>query len=232
MGNQVSAGNPSRYKIILPTLDPPEFAPPEPLSISIIERSKRAVQSMLKCISLAISHHIDDRQTDRRIGLFDEKLHPLTKAKIPDNYDDINPDHKKIYKFIQKLFNSPKLTGDYAVIALIYIERLMANMELELTPCNWKRITTAAVLLASKTWDDQVGLNGDVHILKKVIVLDLEELEEQFLKKINFNTFVTLTEYTQYYKDLHKLAEENNLGYLSAPLSEESALRLRDMLKL
>ena len=41
------------------------------------------------------------------------------------------------------------------IIALVYIERLLLKSGLGLTGQNWRRIAITALIMASKTWDDE-----------------------------------------------------------------------------
>lgn len=49
--------------------------------------SQPNLKNTVKCVSLAIYYHIKNRSDDRRIEIFDEKLHPLTRDPVPDDYD-------------------------------------------------------------------------------------------------------------------------------------------------
>lgn len=42
---------------------------------------------------------------------------------VPQDYDQHNPEHRQIYKFIRTLFNSAQLTAECAIITLVYLER-------------------------------------------------------------------------------------------------------------
>ncbi|KAH8328352.1 hypothetical protein KR067_008401 [Drosophila pandora] len=192
--------------------------------------SQPNLKNTVKCVSLAIYYHIKNRQSDRRLDIFDEKLHPLTHDPVPDNYDTHNPEHRQIYKFVRTLFNAAQLTAECAIITLVYLERLLTYAELDVGPCNWKRMVLGAILLASKVWDDQAVWNVDYcQILKDITVEDMNELERQFLELLQFNINVPSSVYAKYYFDLRTLAEANELNFPTEPLSKERAQKLEAM---
>ncbi|XP_017065453.2 LOW QUALITY PROTEIN: cyclin-Y-like protein 1 [Drosophila eugracilis] len=192
--------------------------------------SQPNLKNTVKCVSLAIYYHIKNRQSDRRLDIFDEKLHPLTHDQVPDNYDTHNPEHRQIYKFVRTLFNAAQLTAECAIITLVYLERLLTYAELDVGPCNWKRMVLGAILLASKVWDDQAVWNVDYcQILKDITVEDMNELERQFLELLQFNINVPSSVYAKYYFDLRTLAEANELNFPTEPLSKERAQKLEAM---
>lgn len=47
-------------------------------------------------------------------------------------------------------------------MALAYIERLVALTNVTLLPITWRRITLAALMLASKVWEDLAVHNKDI----------------------------------------------------------------------
>ncbi|KAH8352150.1 hypothetical protein KR084_002296 [Drosophila pseudotakahashii] len=192
--------------------------------------SQPNLKNTVKCVSLAIYYHIKNRQSDRRLDIFDEKLHPLTHDQVPENYDTHNPEHRQIYKFVRTLFNAAQLTAECAIITLVYLERLLTYAELDVGPCNWKRMVLGAILLASKVWDDQAVWNVDYcQILKDITVEDMNELERQFLELLQFNINVPSSVYAKYYFDLRTLAEANELNFPTEPLSKERAQKLEAM---
>lgn len=108
--------------------------------------SQPNLKNTVKCVSLAIYYHIKNRQSDRRLDIFDEKLHPLTNDLVPDEYDIHNPEHRQIYKFVRTLFNAAQLTAECAIITLVYLERLLTYAELDVAPSNWKRMVLGKLL--------------------------------------------------------------------------------------
>lgn len=192
--------------------------------------SQPNLKNTVKCVSLAIYYHIKNRQSDRRIDIFDERSHPLTREGVPEDYDRHNPEHRQIYKFVRTLFNAAQLTAECAIITLVYLERLLTYAELDIASCNWKRIVLGAILLASKVWDDQAVWNVDYcQILKDITVEDMNELERQFLEMLQFNINVPSSVYAKYYFDLRSLAEANDLSFPTEPLSKERAQKLEAM---
>ncbi|CAG9839021.1 unnamed protein product [Diabrotica balteata] len=192
--------------------------------------SQPNLKNTVKCVALAIYYHIKNRDSQREIDIFDEKLHPLTRDGVSDDYDKYNPEHKQIYKFVRTLFNAAQLTAECAIITLVYLERLLTYAELDIQPSNWKRIVLGAILLASKVWDDQAVWNVDYcQILKDITVEDMNELERQFLELLQFNINVPSSVYAKYYFDLRTLAEANDLTFPSEPLSIERAQKLEAM---
>ncbi|GJQ67603.1 hypothetical protein Trydic_g8407 [Trypoxylus dichotomus] len=192
--------------------------------------SQPNLKNTVKCVALAIYYHIKNRDSERTIGIFDERLHPLTKEGVSDEYDKHNPEHRQIYKFIRTLFNAAQLTAECAITTLVYLERLLTYAELDIAPSNWKRIVLGAILLASKVWDDQAVWNVDYcQILRDISVKDMNELEREFLELLQFNINVPASVYAKYYFDLRTLAEANDLSFPCEPLSRDRAQKLEAM---
>lgn len=190
--------------------------------------SQPNIKATIKCVALAVYYCIKHRENDKRtMEVFDEKKHPLTRERVPSDYDKREPDHRHIYRFIRTLFSAAQLTAECAIVTLVYLERLLAYAEIVLCPANWKRIVLGAILLASKVWDDQAVWNVDYcQILKDITVEDMNELERQFLELLQFNINVPSGVYAKYYFDLRVLADENNLVFPVEQLSKDRALRL------
>ncbi|XP_022102099.1 cyclin-Y-like protein 1 [Acanthaster planci] len=191
------------------------------------------LKATIKCVALAIYYHIKNRESDRQMDIFDEKLHRLTKDPLPDDYFKTNPEHKHIYRFIRMLFNAAQLTAECAIVTLVYLERLLTYAEIDITPTNWKRMVLGAILLASKVWDDQAVWNVDYcQILKDLTVEDMNELERQFLEMVQFNINVPSSVYAKYYFDLRALADAYEISFPSEPLSKERAQTLEAISRL
>uniref|UniRef100_A0A8C9XGZ7 Cyclin-like domain-containing protein n=1 Tax=Sander lucioperca TaxID=283035 RepID=A0A8C9XGZ7_SANLU len=195
--------------------------------------SQPNLKSTIKCVALAIYYHIKNRDSNRSLDIFDEKKHPLTVKKVPEDYSVVDPEHKLIYRFIRTLFSSAQLTAECAIVTLVYLERLLTYAEMDICPCNWKRIVLGAILLASKVWDDQAVWNVDYcQILKDITVEDMNEMERHFLELLQFNINVPASVYAKYYFDLRSLADENNLSFPLEPLNNKRAQKLEAISRL
>ena len=118
---------------------------------------------------------MDHRQTfttlniDRFTGTsgFSTAFHMIFNTVINDYFYNV-------FRFVRTLFNAAQLTAECAIIALVYLERLLTYAEMDIMPLNWRRMVLGSVLLASKVWDDQAVWNVDYcHILKDISVEDM-----------------------------------------------------------
>ncbi|XP_057398085.1 cyclin-Y-like protein 1 isoform X1 [Balaenoptera acutorostrata] len=184
-------------------------------------------------LTLAIYYHIKNRDADRSLDIFDERLHPLTREKVPEKYFEHDPEHKFIYRFVHALCSATQLTAESAVITLVYLERLLTYAEIDICPTNWKRIVLGAILLASNFWDNQAVWNVDYcQILKDITVEDMNEMERHVLELLHVDIIVPFSVYVKHYFDLRSLADDNNLNVLFTPLSKERAQNLKAISRL
>ncbi|KAL4699024.1 hypothetical protein H8959_011681 [Pygathrix nigripes] len=130
-------------------------------------------------------------------------------------------------RFVHTLFKAIRLTAEFAIVSLIYIERLVSYADIDICPTNWKRIVLAAILLASKVWSDMAVWNEDYcKLFENITVEEMNELERQFLKLINYNIGVTGSVYSRFYFDLRTLAHDNGLYSPIYLLDRERAWKL------
>ncbi|XP_039611241.1 cyclin-Y-like protein 1 isoform X1 [Polypterus senegalus] len=195
--------------------------------------SQPNLKSTIKCVTLAIFYNIKKRDSNRSLDIFDEKLHPLSKEEVPEDYHRNDPEHRHIYRFVRTLFSAAQLTAECAIVTLVYLERLLTYAEIDICPSNWKRIVLGAILLASKVWDDQAVWNVDYcQILKDITVEDMNEMERHFLELLQFNINVPASVYAKYYFDLRSLADDNNMSFPLETLSRERAQKLEAISRL
>ncbi|KAL0615762.1 Cyclin-Y-like protein 2 [Plecturocebus cupreus] len=174
--------------------------------------SQPHLRMTLKSVTLAIYYLIKRRVADRSLGIFDEELHPLTQEELPEKYLKYDPEHKVIFRFVNALFKCIALTAEFAILSLIFIERLVSYTYIDVCPTNWKRIVMGAILIASKSLNDEALWNKEYYSLfNSVTVEEMNELERQFLKLIDYNINVSSSIYAKYYFDLRTLAHDHGL---------------------
>ncbi|XP_016078128.1 PREDICTED: cyclin-Y-like protein 1, partial [Miniopterus natalensis] len=167
------------------------------------------------------------RDGNRTKDIFDERLHPLTQEAVPEENFHHNPDLESIYKFISSFFSALKLTAEFLITTLIYLERLTVYAEIDICPTNWRRIVLGAILLAAKYLRDWVVRNYRFCQIHQGITLkDINELETQYLFLLRFRLHVSASVYAKYYFDLRSLASDHKLPNEFACLRKERAQAL------
>ncbi|KAM7154831.1 cyclin-Y-like protein 1 [Molossus nigricans] len=136
--------------------------------------SRPSVTVTVQSLALAIYYHIKNRNANRSKDIFEEPLHPFTEEPGPEEYFHHNPDPESIYKFLSPFFTAFNLGGEFAVAALIYLERLVIYADIDIGPTNWKRVVLGAILLAFKYLDDLAIWNVDFcKIIKGLTLMDM-----------------------------------------------------------
>ncbi|XP_070279606.1 cyclin-Y-like protein 1 [Myotis yumanensis] len=190
--------------------------------------SQSDLKITLQCLALAIYYHIKKRDANRSKDIFDERLHPVTAEKVPEEFFHHNPDPESIYRFIRPFFIAFKATGGYAITTLVYIERLLSYAEINICPSNWKRIVLGAIILTYKYLHDEAMWNFHFFsLLRGITIKNLNELERQYICLLRFRLYVSTSVYAQYYFDLRSLASDHGLLPIAlTPLRKERALNL------
>ena len=86
------------------------------------------------------------------------------------------------------------------IVAASYIDKFIARTNTLLTDYNKHRILLTSLVLASKTTDDNPLTNTLFARIGGVTVAELNRLERNFLKDIEWETFVSKSTFTQYYQ--------------------------------
>lgn len=193
--------------------------------------SQPGLESTLRCVALALHYMIEDGHAQENPQLmarhFDERNYPLEAGPVPADYATRLPTTEAIYALLHKLFTAAALNPECAIVALVYINRLIAYTHLALHASNWKRIALGAVLMASKVWDDQAVWNVDFcTILPRIAVEDMNDLERVLLEMLRFNINVDSSVYTKYYFELRDLALESQQSFPLEPLTKDKATKL------
>jgi len=163
----------------------------------------------------------DDQRRD--FNIFDETLHPLVTKTI----DHTIPDIELVEKFIKNIFKIGQLAAESLIMSVAYIERIIQN-GFKLYPFNYKRIILAALILASKVWEDQAVWNVDfLELFPLATPNDLGQLEKKLLFLLSFDVSLSASHYARIYFDLraNSTATEENFTELK-PLNKDGEATL------
>jgi len=191
--------------------------------------SKPNIHELLRCMSVALLYHIqngEEAREKRYVEIFNEEKHPISK-----HYNGYNrvPDVSHICRFLTTIFDVERLDPECAIMALAYIERVRELSDLTLDSTNWRRVMLAAVILASKVWEDQSVYNVDfTPVFDNLSVPDLNKLEREFLTLLQYNVTLNRSSYAKYYFELQKFSKVDPSSFPLQPLTQQNAARLED----
>ncbi|XP_064239116.1 cyclin-Y-like protein 1B isoform X2 [Aotus nancymaae] len=195
--------------------------------------SKPNLSHILDSVTLAIYYVIKHRYANRSLAIFDEPIHPFSHEKISGKSFEDDPTCKCIFDYFCHLFKVTRLTAPSAIVALVYIERLLTNANIDLCPTNWKQIVLGATLLASKIWKNHHHWGvDDGQNPKDVAVKTLSKIEQCFLELLDFDICVSASVYVKYYFDLRALAYHHDVYFTFSFLHQEKAQKLKAMSRL
>nr|XP_021531435.1 putative cyclin-Y-like protein 3 [Aotus nancymaae] len=195
--------------------------------------SKPDLSHILESVILAIYYNINHRYANRSLAIFDEPIHPFSQEKILGKSFGDDPTRNCIFEYFCNLFKVTKLTAPRAIVALVHIERLLTNANIDLCPTNWKQIFLGAMLLASKVWRNCRHWSvDDSQNPKDVAVETMSKMEKCFLELLEFNIHVSTSVYAKYYFDLRALAYDHDLYFIFHFLHKDKAQKLKAMSQL
>jgi hypothetical protein len=117
------------------------------------------------------------------------------------------PTVRHVWFLLRRLCSQAHLHAECAIIALIYVERLMETRGLVVTPRNWIVVLVTALLSASKVWDDHASfLNADIPLILPIFTLrDVNAMERSFLSCISYELYISAESYSQYFYGLKSI---------------------------
>ena len=130
-------------------------------------------------------------------------LIPFTQYEVhimPMYY--VSPKYTDVHRFLIAAFKAFRLPQELAIMAVIYMERLVAGGT-ELRACNWKPILLATLLVASKIWEDASSQNIDFCRANPVYsLMSINRMEHIYADQMNWNLIVSPEEYSEVYYSL------------------------------
>jgi len=160
---------------------------------------------MIRCLAKAITLKIKQNLSVKEkviLPIFEEKYYAsgttrrLSKRKSDD---------AEVVEFLSMIFFNRKLPAECAVVAAVYIDKLLEVTQLTFHAGNWRIIVFMALLLANKVWSEYAVWNEDFLKVFSDIWLSIQAIcrvEREFLKYLSFDLNIKPSVYSKYYFEL------------------------------
>ena len=126
-------------------------------------------------------------------------FHSGKEASRPCSEDDVS-------RFIKKIFYYMELETELMIVALIYLEKIIATSSLEIRYSNWRPLVFTSIMLASKFIKDIHFWNADFsQDLNMYSKKSLKVMEEEFFSHCDYNLFVSELQFTECYESVRQV---------------------------
>lgn len=150
-----------------------------------------------------------------------DPLNDIAVRTVPGKWD--------IYQFLRDVMLGFRLQPEVSVVTLFYLDRFSEKSGVAMTPDNWQRLTIAAMMLASKVWDDESFENVEFAQLCPLYTIDeINTFERVFLKSVGYCMACKGSEYAKTYFTLRTLGAKDNPEFALQPLDPVRASRLTE----
>lgn len=150
-----------------------------------------------------------------------DPLNAIAIRSVPNRHD--------IFGFLRDVMVNFRLEPEVSVVTFVYIERFTNISGITMTPDNWQRLAIAAMMLASKVWNDESFENAEFAQLCPLYTLDeINTFERIFLKCVGYNMSVKGSEYAKTYFLLRTLGAKDSAEFTMEPLDNVRASRLQE----
>mmetsp|Transcript_22048 Transcript_22048/g.47955 ORF Transcript_22048/g.47955 Transcript_22048/m.47955 type:complete len:500 (-) Transcript_22048:20-1519(-) len=126
-----------------------------------------------------------------------------------------------ILQYLERIHKYASCSKECFILALIYIDRLIQRNNFLLTELNAHRVVITAVLLAAKFFDDAYYNNAYYAKVGGVLVEEMNNLECQFLFKIDFSLRVLPEVFEKYHAELISHSSAMGLDRISKCTDDE-----------
>ncbi|KAM5340291.1 cyclin-Y-like protein 1 [Glossophaga mutica] len=172
---------------------------------------------------------------DRSKDIFDERLHPFTQERVPEEHFSCDPDPDSIYRFISPFFSATQLRAEYAITTLpsenvCKFFRAKKQHASFLSPDQYGK-----AFRVNEEHEPYSCTNGTLKsepqghkrdTTSSLLSQTQNEMERHFLDLLEFRLNISASVYAKYYFDLRSLARDHGLPIVFAPLQKERAQNL------
>jgi hypothetical protein len=137
-------------------------------------------------------------------GKYDEPS--LVMANVPTKFDSAYAPAVSLVQYLSRIHTYAKCSDSCFVVALIYIDRIIAMHSFRVTALNVHRIFLASILLSAKFLDDIYYNNSFYAKLGGISLQELNALELEFLRLTRFDLNVSEEQYGAYHASIRAYA--------------------------
>ncbi|KEP60952.1 UNVERIFIED_CONTAM: cyclin, N-terminal domain-containing protein [Hammondia hammondi] len=192
--------------------------------------SQPNVQKMITAVAAILQDQISVDMEKRAVEekpewrVFDEDAYcdsnsgeTAMRASVAKHQGEACPTVEEIRDFIGVLYEAAEYSPECNVLALLFINRLIAFSGMPLRASNWRPLVFIALIVAQKVWDDQVLTNASfAYLYPFFTVEEVNKMEAAFLSLLHFEVVVKPSTYAKYYFELRSMLQD--------PTSQEPAL--------
>ncbi|KAL8454065.1 hypothetical protein Emed_000563 [Eimeria media] len=185
------------------------------------------VRKLISAIAAILHNQIEadggkEHNTNPSFVIFDETTYLEGTAEEKQLRHTSSATIDEIFEFISALYDTAQYSGECNVLALLYINRLIAFSGLTLHERNWRPVVFTSLLIAQKVWDDQLLSNATFARIYPFFTRDeMNRLEATFLDLLHFEVVVKPSTYAKYYFELR--AVQDNLYHSLPSVSPDTA---------
>lgn len=181
-------------------------------------------KQLIESISfILLSQILEDEQSGKTISSKSDLYYFSEDKYITDyplNFEDSRkdtaiqlPTQEEISEFLKALFYCAQFSIECCVLALIYINRIIALTGIAINSKNWRPLMFISLMIAQKVWDDKYLNNEDfAYIYPFFDTEQINILEIKFLEMVQYNVFVKFSLYFKYYLELKSLFSSSIAG--------------------
>lgn len=194
-------------------------------------------EEVIFCASLVLHDWIrEGEQSDQEENLvfsyFNEENSPIYQAQGENSRQTSKrrkreiPSEDTIFQTMRAIHWCAQFSVECFVVALIYLERLVALTKVPVKVNNWRPLVLAALLVAQKVWDDRCLKNVDFTVFCPMFTLkEVNHLENTLLELLEYNVTISASLYASYYFELRALCEASSTKD-PRPINEAQAQKL------
>lgn len=220
------------------------------------------IEEMCRCLSKAVRKHIqtslqirsnfsnslpdffEDFTRSQASSLFadPDPLPPMPELAVKSFEEAFNepgfkvgaiPDVNSIYNFSKNVIVRCSMEREVTIASLVYLERLVSKTGFRVTEANWKRLLFTALVIASKTWDDESFENHHfVRVFTMYTLRQINQMECVFLTLIDYSLLLRGSDYAKYYFILRTYAEQKHRSFPVKALDVDTVRKLQNATKV